>query len=107
MSTAAILIAAIVICTLWWGVRALRAPPLMIENDVRLSDLQKIIDNERILQGRGGMRFDEDTSRLHEHPTIKCRWSDHPNHGGPKPAVWQHNMRWPVCKECLHEDPYE
>jgi hypothetical protein len=63
--------------------------------------------NEAVLKGRMAVTLHEDVSMLYEHPDIVCRWSDHPNHGGPKPAVWQRDMRYPVCKACLHEDPYE
>lgn len=101
-----VIILVILIGLAWWCLRILREPPLK-DGEIRLRDIQKIMDNERVLKGRDSVGLDEDVSNLHEHPTIKCRWSNNPKHGGPRPAVWQHSMEYPVCKECLHEDPYE
>lgn len=89
----------------FWGVVyacVMRLKPLEDDEDVEMM----IQYNESILKGRGGVMPTEDVSSLYEHPTVVCRWSDHRNHGGPRPAVWQKDMEYPVCKHCLIEDPY-
>jgi hypothetical protein len=51
---------------------------------------------------------------LDTHPTIKCRWGDKCNFDydlwlpkPPRPAIWRKDMRYPECRFCFVEDPYE
>lgn len=80
--------------------------------------LEMIEHNEKII-ARGTWLKADSTKDLYDHPTIKCHSSKTTEqlasgdygasyyYHGVQPAVWRRDMKYPICKHCLVEDPYE
>jgi hypothetical protein len=89
----------------------------MVQSVQSMALHSRIRHNERVRRNACGLwPYCDDVEKLLEHPKIGCRWNPspgqrpintaHADHGQKMAVAWS-DMRLPMCRGCMVEDPYE